>query len=293
MSGVFGSYISDWMRADYWTTQDGRRIYPHQFSHSHLLNTIGHIERRISPVRCDMEFLDGLELIRSLAAINADDGMKHAATEELLYKERQTLRHWLYDTIPVYKLLVDEAISRGILSGNIKGSENFLDKTSNPHYLAIKAYYGDKCAERSKVHYMSHIDEGLRILDAIGASLAAKEAYCLHPIYQLHSEPTKYVDETTLRSRSIYLVLEYKRVANSYLSYKYRSEADEVPLSSEEEVNTMLVANKVQNRKDFELYHKGTHSKSDLLDGYFKNWLRALNIDESEYDHLKSIITNN
>jgi len=48
----------------------------------------------------------------------------------------------------------------------------------------------------------------------------------------------------------------------------------------------MLVADKVQNRKDFLAYHKGTHARSDELDYYFKLWLRRLDISEERYQEL-------
>jgi hypothetical protein len=136
---------------------------------------------------------------------------------------------------------------------------------------------------------MNHIDEGVAILDAIGANLRAKEAYCLHPIYQGEERPSDVTDEAVLDSTSILLAIEYKRVANAYLSQHYVSENDAIELSSIAEVNAMLIADKVQNRKDFELYHKGTHPKSRILDGYFKNWLRKLGVSEDEYQALRAV----
>ena len=55
---------------------------------------------------------------------------------------------------------------------------------SDPHYLAICEFYGERRAKRSGVPYINHIDEGLIVLDAINASVHAKRAYCLHPIFQ-------------------------------------------------------------------------------------------------------------
>lgn len=45
----------------------------------------------------------------------------------------------------------------------------------------------------------------------------------------------------------------------------------------------MLIADKVQNYKDFEIYHKSTHPRSKELDQYFKNWLQKLNINTDQY----------
>ena len=49
----------------------------------------------------------------------------------------------------------------------------------------------------------------------------------------------------------------------------------------------MLIADKIQNRKDFELYHLGKHERSSELEQYFKNWLERLNITEEFYQEIK------
>jgi hypothetical protein len=49
------------------------------------------------------------------------------------------------------------------------------------------------------------------------------------------------------------------------------------------EVNEMLVADKVQNRKDFLLYHRGKHERSDALDLYFRRWLERLGVSEERF----------
>jgi hypothetical protein len=54
-------------------------------------------------------------------------------------------------------------------------------------------------------------------------------------------------------------------------------------LSPLEEVNKMLVADKIQNRKDFEIYHKENHPRAVELDKYFKNWLLKLSVTEEKY----------
>lgn len=52
------------------------------------------------------------------------------------------------------------------------------------------------------------------------------------------------------------------------------------------EVNDMLIADKVQNRKDFITYHRETHARSKELGQYFQLWLNALEITEETYQSL-------
>jgi hypothetical protein len=54
--------------------------------------------------------------------------------------------------------------------------------------------------------------------------------------------------------RVLLLATEYRNIANAHLSYHPPGESTFV-LSPLSEVNIMLIADKIQNRKDFELYH--------------------------------------
>jgi len=171
----------------------------------------------------------------------------------------------------------------------------------NRHYLAIKEFYGDQKAERSGVPYINHIDEGLIVLDLIGAAQISKEAYCLHPIFQADEALAAYCDPLSTKENkgmhvinkhyipcdAIILAMEYRRVANSYLSKNKREDLVSCPLPY---VKEMLIADKVQNRKDFELYHKGTHPRSAELDTYFRNWMEILEISEPVYKYLSDAI---
>ncbi|BAV98686.1 hypothetical protein [Lysobacter enzymogenes] len=157
------------------------------------------------------------------------------------------------------------------------------------HYLAIADHYGRRTAARSGVPLIRHIGEGLAVLDAIGATPRAMQAYCLHPLLQdddsleLSLQPGSAFQRHAPDPIATALAMEYRRVANAYLSQHCAGADDLIALSPLAEVNQMLVADKVQNRKDFERYHLGAHPRSDVLAQYFANWLRALGVDEARY----------
>lgn len=76
-------------------------------------------------------------------------------------------------------------------------------------------------------------------------------------------------------------------MANEYLSTRSITNIDEIRLSPLKVVNDMLIADKIQNRKDFELYHEGKHPRSEELAQYFRNWLERLGISEEFYQETK------
>ena len=164
------------------------------------------------------------------------------------------------------------------------------------HYRAIREFYGERRAERSGVALIAHIDEGLRVLDCIGASLPARRAFCLHPMLQGDVElAAALLPSGTLLScdpdrDALMLAMEYRAVANAYLSRHFVDGEDCIALSPLKDVNDMLIADKVQNRKDFEIHHAATHHRSDVLAQYFANWLRALGVDEARYRRLAAEI---
>ena len=153
-------------------------------------------------------------------------------------------------------------------------------------YVLVQEFYGDQRAQRSQVKLMHHIDEGLMILDWLGASLTTQEAYCIHPILQsdqaLSANWQNRFDQ--LAPQVIILCMEYRKTANAYLSTRAIHDLDEISLSVLPEVNQMLIADKVQNYKDFLIYHKGSHSRSEALDKYFQNWLTKLAISMEQFE---------
>jgi hypothetical protein len=161
--------------------------------------------------------------------------------------------------------------------------------TPKPAYLsgyqAIKKFYGDRVAERSRVPLINHINEGMTVLRMRDCCLTTINAFCLHPLYQADDDLLNFgkfdaLYQTT--SYTVLLVMEYRNVANRYLSH-HTLPPGGVQLSPLREVNEMLIADKVQNRKDFELYHKESHPRSERLCQYFSEWLVALGVSETQY----------
>jgi hypothetical protein len=160
--------------------------------------------------------------------------------------------------------------------------------TDAREYKAIEASYGARRAERSQVPLMHHIDEGLQVLAHRGASTRAMKAFCLHPLVQQDaalSAAYPHLDELTDDPAVLALALEYRNIANATLSKRPIASALDIPLSPLAEVNEMLVADKVQNWKDFVLYHRGTHSHSDVLERYFALWHERVGITAGEREH--------
>ena len=160
-------------------------------------------------------------------------------------------------------------------------------------YRLISAFYADREAERSRVPLINHINEGLVVLDAIAATEESKRAFCLHPMVQDDKDlKDNYpLIKDAVSGRVLMLAMEYRSVANDFLREKVM--ADPIPpirLSPLFEVNDMLIADKVQNRKDFITYHSLTHPNRAELDKYFKLWLSRLTVGEAMYARLCQLI---
>lgn len=160
-------------------------------------------------------------------------------------------------------------------------------------YDIIARHYKYQKANRSQVPYMNHIDEGLAILHWINASDEAKKAYCLHPIYQSDADLKSAFNQIELLQidqKVLILAMEYRNIANAYLSPRNIDTSYDIQLSPLKDVNDMLIADKIQNRKDFELYHKNNHPRSKELTQYFNNWLERLGVSESDYKRYKEML---
>lgn len=161
-------------------------------------------------------------------------------------------------------------------------------------YKLIQKVYGDTIAERSKVPLIHHITEGIHVLQLRKQELWTQRAFCLHPIFQIDENfagvGIDYIQHTGA-DYSVTCALEYRGIANAYLS-KHTMPPDGIQLSPLPDVNEMLIADKVQNRKDFEKYHLGTHSNSDRLVIYFHEWLEILQVDETTYQEYVKELDN-
>ena len=163
-------------------------------------------------------------------------------------------------------------------------------------YEIIEAEYKDKKAERTEVPYINHIKEGKIILEEIEATDEAHAAYYLHPLFQGAKELQKTYQQPWIEEVSpqvLLLAMEYRNKANRYLcapNYDNLNCPSKIafPLP---EVKKMLIADKIQNRKDFHLYHQSTHNHSEALNQYFENWLKLLEVTTQQRDQLTKIIS--
>lgn len=164
--------------------------------------------------------------------------------------------------------------------------------TGTLEYQLIEEFYGDSVAKRSRVPMINHINEGLAVLRRIGASEYAQRAFCVHPMVQADLDLENNYDILVgCRPQVIALAMEYRSVANEYLSDKAGT-GHAIRLSPLGEVNQMLIADKVQNCKDFNTYHKGTHPRSKELEKYFAHWLEMLEVNQELYEELCAAIDN-
>lgn len=168
-------------------------------------------------------------------------------------------------------------------------------------WYMVQEFYGAKRAERTGLPLINHIEEGVKVLVELNASPEVIDAFIIHPVYQTLDNPDDTLlvkgNSRHLHPKAIEFAKAYKETANSYLCKPhYRGPEDEIRLSEFWQVNLMLVADKVQNRKDFELHYehqedKEVFNRTEELAQYFKNWLKALGVPESVYFKLKEMIS--
>ena len=183
----------------------------------------------------------------------------------------------------LYKKLVNHFNIKVIVTMNECNISSYLTKNNinklivspSQSYTLIKNYYGDKVTKRSGVKLMNHINEGLTILNNLDAEQFVLDAYCLHPLFQSVDDFNKNInlDLNNIDPKALILAIEYRRVANSYLSHM---KPENFVGFTNNYIKQMLYADKVQNEKDFRIYHEGKHPRSKELREYFDYWLKNL-----------------
>ena len=164
-------------------------------------------------------------------------------------------------------------------------------------YPIIGIAYKGKTAKRSGLPYINHINEGVYIfVRKFGWIEDPISAYCVHPVFQTDKQLKRTIageiDISQLTSTAIVMAMEYRRVANAYLSTNKVRTSDEIELSPLPSVNQMLAADKIQNKKDFvsKLYKTSNrpayHRACDRYIQYFDSWLSALGVSPDEYEEL-------
>lgn len=162
------------------------------------------------------------------------------------------------------------------------GLEDFLKKSKvdyicvsdNLAYSVIEKYYGSAKAKRSGIPYINHIDEGCGILYLLNASSNAKEAFMLHPIYQ-NGDNTRYF----FNILSVDLAKNYAYIANQFLRQYYKNIHSTVleECLKCENIKHMLIADKIQNYKDFKNNINRYEERRDIEE-YFLWWFDTLGI---------------
>jgi hypothetical protein len=153
----------------------------------------------------------------------------------------------------------------------------------------ISKFYGDRRARRSGLPLINHVVE----VKDYGEPDNTVGAWCLHPMVQGDADLERTLSGGLLERANpvaVALAMEYRFRANSYLSYMPPNK--EPSWGHVSAVRVMLIADKVQNRKDFE-QHLADHPEvrnGERLRVYYKQWLNALKVDEDEYARLAKLL---
>lgn len=161
-------------------------------------------------------------------------------------------------------------------------------------YKAICDFYHDSegavlRASRSGVSYMNHIIEGAYFLTEImPAPDEFVEAFLVHPIFQDPDIPTEilqlYVDKFELSTDVVSAAFKYRIAANEFLPKDiYTGKLP--PVVTEQGIKFMLIADKVQNLKDFLRYFDKESPRHNPLTRYFDTWLTTLGAFSMAYTH--------
>lgn len=157
-------------------------------------------------------------------------------------------------------------------------------------YRQISQFYGTRTTLRTKIPWINHINEGVVLIHQLEGSIHEAKAFCLHPLFQADetyhaalSEACRIYNLNT-NPEVLFSVLGYREAANRWLrnAVTPTNLPQKHPLES---VNIMLMADKIQNRKDFEA-NEAVFGVEDAasLHSYFDSWFTALGITPEIYD---------
>jgi hypothetical protein len=151
-----------------------------------------------------------------------------------------------------------------------------MQSSREKYYNLITAKYGKSVAKRSQVPLINHINEGVDILENMGASEDAIKAFIIHPLFQGNDSLVESGNTITryIKPRVMMLVMEYRRSANSFLPHHQKKDYIKPVF---DEVIEMLIADKIQNKKDFLQYQtkETMGDRYDVLDDYFDKWFNS------------------
>lgn len=165
-----------------------------------------------------------------------------------------------------------------------------VDISTSLEYMAIENFYKDKRAGRSGLPYINHIDEGIDMLshwlndDILKASICAR-AYAIHPLIDemtgILGGILDALGSTLPAGNTISLAIEHHILRNKFLVKDWDTHWDETGLQNllgpmSNECAWMLLADKVQNQKDFRIHHWFTHEKTYQYEEYFNLWIETL-----------------
>ena len=166
----------------------------------------------------------------------------------------------------------------------------FDDRWDLPEYRLIEKSYRKHTSRRTQQPYMKHIDQGLWLLLHVNDDPAVLGAWCAHPLFQINSvlqEALHARTSITEHGRTVVLAMEYRAVANAFLTPDW-SRAGLPRVSAIEEVNQLLVVDKFQNAREAYLFSdKLGEERCAQLDVYFRKWFDALGIDGRRMETLE------
>lgn len=183
------------------------------------------------------------------------------------------------------------------------------------YYSVIDNFYKGMSTSKG-VPYINHINEGIVHLENMKVDDTVINAFILHPFVQCvnlkgtykdclltEKELEKHINIFEIEPEIAFELLLYRKYANSYLcreatdNYDINDAFEDVKgLAKYRNTVKMLIADKLQNFKDFLLYRQD-HPRKEFLNRYFTIWLNILaNISEStairDYIDTELIIMN-